>query len=44
MEEPIPIIADLIHWISWLPTKGNNPIAIAGENSDLGLVEAMKAK
>jgi len=37
-------MADLIHRISRLPIKGSNPVDIVGKSSDLGLVEAMKAK
>ena len=44
LEESIPITANLIHQISQLPIKGNDPTAIAGKSSDLALVEAMKAK
>ena len=44
MEESIPITANLIHQISRLPIKGNNPTAIAGKSSNLGLAEGMKAK
>lgn len=44
LEELIPIMADLIHRISRLPIKGSNPVDIVGKSSDLGLVEAMKAK
>ena len=44
LEEPIPIMANLIHPISWLPIKGNNFVAIEGKSSDLALTEAMKVK
>lgn len=44
LEELIPITVDLIHQIYWLPTKGNNTTAIAGESSDLGITDTMKAK
>ena len=44
LEEPIPIMADLIHRISWLPYKGKDPVTIVEKCSDLALVEAMKEK
>lgn len=45
LEEPIPIMADLIHRISRLPCKGKDPVTIAkGKGSDLALAEAMKMK
>jgi len=45
LEEPVPIMTDLIHCISWLPYKGKDPATIAeGKGSDLALVEAMKTK
>ena len=45
LEEPIPIMADLIHHISCLPCKGKDTTAIAeGKGSDLALAEAMKTK
>lgn len=44
LEELIPITANLIHRISQLPVKGNNPATIAGKSNDLALAEAMKAK
>lgn len=44
LEEPIPITADLIDQISWLPCKGKEPATIARKSSDLALAEAMKAK
>ena len=37
LEEPIPIMADLIHRISQLPCKGKDPITIAGKSNDLSL-------
>jgi len=44
LEEPIPITADLVHQISQLPTKGNDPTDITRTSSDVGLAEAMKVK
>jgi len=44
LKEPIPIIVDLIHRISWLPCKEKDPTVIAGKSGDLSLVEAMKKK
>jgi len=44
LDEPIPITADLIHRISWLPCKGKDPMMIVGKSSDLALVDAMKKK
>ncbi len=44
LEELIPITTNLIHQISRLPIKGNNPAAIAGKGGDLALTEVMKAK
>lgn len=44
LEEPIPITAKLIHRISQLPYKGNDPAKIAGKSRDLVLTEAMKKK
>ena len=45
LEEPIPIIAELIHHIFRLPCKGKDPVTIVeGKGSDLVLVEAMKEK
>lgn len=44
LEEHIPITADLIHRISWLPCKGKDPVEIARKSGDLGLVEVMKKK
>ena len=43
LEEPIPITVDLIHQISRLLVKGNDPTATAGKSSNLALAEAMKA-
>jgi len=44
LEEPIPITADLIHYISWLPCKGKDPVTISGKGIDLALAETMKEK
>ena len=44
LEDPIPIMTNLIHFISYLPCKGKDPVTIAGKGSDLALAEAMKAK
>ena len=45
LEEPIPITVDLIHHISWLPCKGEDPADISeGKSSDLAIAEAMKKK
>jgi len=44
LEEPIPITAELIHMISWLPCKGRDPKEIASKSSDLALAKAMKTK
>ena len=45
LEEPIPITTDLIHLISWLSCKGEDPADISeGKSSDLAIVEAMKKK
>lgn len=45
LEEPIPIIANLIHRISQLPCKGEDPIDISkGKGSDLAIAEGMKKK
>lgn len=44
LEEPILITADLIHRISWLHCKGEDPTKIARKSGDLALVEAMKVK
>ena len=42
--EPIPIMAELIHMISWLPCKGKGPVEIARKSRDLMPIEAMKKK
>jgi len=43
LEEPIPITKNLIHGISWLPCKGEDPVEISeGKGSDLAIAEAMK--
>lgn len=44
MEEPILITANLVHRITHLLVKGNDPTDIAGTRSDVGLAETMKAK
>jgi len=45
LEEPVPIMVDLIHRISRLPFKGKDPATIfEGKGSDLALVKAMKTK
>lgn len=45
IEEPIPIMEDLIHSISKLPYKGKDPSTISeGKGSDLALTETMKTK
>ena len=44
LEEPIHITANLVHQISQLPTKGNDPANIVGTSSEVGLAEAMKVK
>ena len=44
LEEPIPIMADLIHRISRLPCKWKDPVAIAGKSRGLAFAEAMKKK
>jgi len=45
LEEPIPITKDLIHHISRLPYKGEDPAAISeGKGSDLAIAEVMKKK
>lgn len=44
MEESIPITADLVHAITHLPLKGNDPTNIVGTSSDVGLTETMKDK
>ena len=45
LEDPIPIMVDLIHRVSRLPYKGKHPATITeGKGSDLALTEAMKTK
>ena len=45
LEEPIPITTDLIHRVSQLPCKGEDPADISkGKASDLAISEAMKKK
>ena len=45
LEEPIPIIDHLNHYITQLPCKGEDPIDISeGKSSDFAIVEAMKKK
>ena len=44
LEEPIPIMTDLIDGISRLPCMGRDPVGIVGKSRDLALVEAMKKK
>jgi len=44
LEEPIPIMGELIHRISRLPCKGRDLVEIVGRSSDLALTEAMKTK
>ena len=45
LEDPIPIVTELIHHVSWLPYKGEDPAAISeGKGSDLAIAEAMKKK
>lgn len=45
LEEPIPIMTDLIHRISELPYKGEDPATILeGNGSDSVITEAMKKK
>ena len=44
LEEPISITADLIHQITHLSLKGNNPVDIAGTSSKGGLAKTVKAK
>lgn len=38
------ITADLVHRITHLPIKGNNPTSIIEISSEAGLAETMKAK
>lgn len=45
MEEPIPITDHLIHYITWLPCKGEDPTDISeGKSSDLAITEAVNKK
>lgn len=45
LEEPIPIMDHLIHRITRLPHKGDDPTDILeGKRTNLEIVEAMKAK
>lgn len=45
IEEPIPIMENLIHHVSRLPYKGKDPATIVeGKGSDLALVQATKTK
>ena len=44
LEEPIPITTNLIHQISHLLVKGNDPTTITGKSNNLALAKAMKAK
>jgi len=44
LEEPIPIMEDLIHHISQLPCKGKDHATTTRKGNDLALTEAMKAK
>ena len=45
LEEPIPITDHLIHRITWLPCKGEDPANISEVKSDdLAIAEAMKKK
>ena len=44
LEEPIPIMSEIMHWISQLPCMGRDPTEIGGKSGDLVLVEAMKKK
>lgn len=45
LEDPIPITADLIHYIFQLQYKGKDPTTIAdGKGSDLALGEPMEMK
>lgn len=45
LEEPIPITNHLIHHITRLPCKGEDPAHILeGKSSDLAIAEAMKKK
>lgn len=45
LEESIPIKADLIHHVSMLPYKGEDPATISeGKGSDFSITKAMKKK
>jgi len=45
LEETIPITGHLVHRITWLPCKGEDPANIAdGKSDDLAITEAMKKK
>lgn len=44
LEDPIPITANIVHQITHLPVKGNDPTNIAGKSSDARHIETMKAK
>ena len=45
LEEPIPITKHLIHRITQLPCKGEDPVDISeGKRSDLAITKAMKKK
>jgi len=45
MEEPIPIMTNLIHHVSQLPCKGDDPADISEwKGTDLVITEAMKKK
>lgn len=44
LEEPIPIIAEHIHRISWLPCAGRDAAEIVGTSGNLTIAEAMKKK
>jgi len=44
LEEPIPIMINLIHWSYRLPYKGKDLVTIAKKSSDLALAEAMNTK
>jgi len=44
LEDPILIMVELIHRISWLSCAGRDPMEIAGIGGDLIIIEAMKKK
>jgi len=45
LEEPITITDHLIHHITWLPCKGEDPAdVLEGKRSGLAITEAMKKK